>query len=89
MDTNGLCPIIVSFDLLIIPLSFSFEGHFKSTYPFISLEYWPLEAMKPSLLAFEPSLTPNWAMMWINIENVFNDVSRTTNFRVLCDAKGL
>jgi hypothetical protein len=59
-NIGGLCPIIISevfFDLLVIPLSFNFKGHFKSTYPPISLEYWPLEVVRPSLVAFEPSST--------------------------------
>jgi hypothetical protein len=35
-DTNGLCPItvgVVFFNLLVIPLCYSFGGHFKNTYP--------------------------------------------------------
>jgi hypothetical protein len=45
------------FDLLIIPLFYSFGGHFRSTYPSINLEYQPLEVMRPSLLASELSST--------------------------------
>jgi len=45
------------FDLLVIPLFYSFRGHFRSTYPSINLEYRPLEVMRPSLLASEPSST--------------------------------
>ncbi len=41
------------FDLLVIPLSYNFGGHFRSIYPFINLEYRPLEVMRPS----EPSST--------------------------------
>ncbi len=45
------------FNLLVISVSYNFGGHFKNTYPPISLEYQPLEAMRPSFLAFEPFLT--------------------------------
>jgi hypothetical protein len=59
-DTNGFHSIVVSkvfFQLLITPMLYNFEGHFWSTYPPISLEYQPLEGLKPSLLAFNLSLT--------------------------------
>ncbi len=59
-DTSGLCPIAIGeafFNLLVVALSYNFEGHFKNTYPPINLEYQPLEVVKPSLLAFEPSST--------------------------------
>ncbi len=39
------------FDLLINLLSYNFRGYLKSTYPPISLEYWPIEVKKPSFLA--------------------------------------
>ncbi len=45
------------FDLLVVPLSYSFKGHFRNTYPPTSLEFQPLEVIRPSLLAFEPFLT--------------------------------
>jgi hypothetical protein len=45
-------------------LSYSFKGHFKSIYPPISLEYWPLELVRPSLLAFMPSLTYTLIGLW-------------------------
>jgi hypothetical protein len=41
-----------------------FGGHFRNTYPPISLEYQPLEAMKPFLLASEPSLTCTLTGPW-------------------------
>jgi hypothetical protein len=59
-NTCGFCSFLWArcfFDLLIVPLSYNFEGHFKSTYFPISLEFQPLEAVKPSVLAFEPSVT--------------------------------
>jgi len=52
------------FDLLIIPLSYNFGGHFKNTYPPINLEYWPLVVMRPSLLTFEPFLTYTLIGLW-------------------------
>jgi len=55
------------FDLLVVPLSYTFGGRFKSTYPPISLEYWPLEAMKPSILALEPSLTYTLIGLWCKL----------------------
>ncbi len=45
------------FDLLVVPLSYSFEGYFKNTYPPTILEFRPLEVTRPSFWAFEPSLT--------------------------------
>jgi hypothetical protein len=34
-------------------------------------------------------LHPDWAMMQVDVENVFNKVSWTTIFKKLCDARGL
>ncbi len=45
------------FDLLVVWLSYSFEGHFKNTYLPISLEYKPLEVVRPFLLVSKLSLT--------------------------------
>jgi len=52
------------FDLLIAPLSYSFEGHFKNNYPPINLEFRPLEVMKPSFLASEPFSTYTLIRLW-------------------------
>jgi hypothetical protein len=52
------------FNLLIIPLIYNFKGHFRDTYPPISLEYRPLEVMKLSLLAFEPPSTYTLIGVW-------------------------
>ncbi len=56
------------FSLLIIPLFYNCGGHFRSTYPLINLECWPLKVMKPSILAYETSSTytligPWWRSM--------------------------
>ncbi len=66
--------------------------HFRNIYPPISLEYRPLEAVKPSLSISKPSSTPgtceailfnirtflglhpNWVMMQVDINNIFNSV---------------
>jgi hypothetical protein len=59
-DTNGLCFIIVGEVFLWLvncSIVLYFGGRFRSTYPPISLEYQPLQIMKPSLLTFEPFLT--------------------------------
>jgi len=52
------------FDLLIIPLSYNFGGCFKITYPSTSLEYWPLDVVKPSFLASKPSSTYTLIASW-------------------------
>jgi hypothetical protein len=39
------------------PVWSEFEGHFKSNCSLISLEHQPLEVVRPSLLASEPSST--------------------------------
>ncbi len=52
------------FDLLLVPLFYNFGGHFRSTYFPISLGYQPLEALKPSLLAFKPSSTYTLIGLW-------------------------
>jgi hypothetical protein len=46
-DFGGFHPIVMKcfFYLLVVPLFYNF---FRSTYPPISLEYRPLEAVKPS-----------------------------------------
>jgi hypothetical protein len=59
-DFGGFCFIVVTkclFDLFVIPLFYNFKGRFKNTYAPIILKYRPLKAMRPSLLAFEPSST--------------------------------
>jgi hypothetical protein len=43
------------FDLLVVALSYNFGCCFRNTYPSTSLEFRPLKAVKPSLLASEPS----------------------------------
>ncbi len=54
-DTGGLRPIAVSKVFLqVTPLSYSFMGCFKNTYPPINLEFRPLEVVRPSFLASEP-----------------------------------
>ncbi len=45
------------FDLLVVPLSYSFKGRFRGTYLFASLKFQPMEVMKPSFLASEPFST--------------------------------
>jgi hypothetical protein len=35
-DINSICPIAIG-EVLVIPLSYSFKGHFRSIYPPISL----------------------------------------------------
>ncbi len=55
------------FGLLVIPLSYNFGGHFRNTYPPISLEYRPLEAMRPSFLASEPSSTYTFIGPWCKL----------------------
>jgi len=65
-DTNGLRPIIVNkifFYLLVAPLSYSFKGHFKSTYPPISLEYQPLKVMRSLGMQTLLNMHPNWVVM--------------------------
>jgi hypothetical protein len=57
---GGLRPITISevfLYLLIVPLSYNSKGNFKNTYPPINFKYQPLEAMRPSLLTYEPSST--------------------------------
>jgi hypothetical protein len=59
-DIGGLCLITVSevfLRLISRSIVLHFGGHFKSTYPPISLEYRPLEVVRPSLLTFKPSST--------------------------------
>jgi hypothetical protein len=55
------------FDLSIVPLSFSFRGRFKSTYPPINLKYPPMEVVKPSLLASKLSLTYTLIGSWCKL----------------------
>ncbi len=69
------------FNLLIDPLSYNFGGHFKSTYPPISLEYWPQEVMRPSLLAFKPSLTYTLIGLW---RKLTLKILLITFFKLLC-----
>jgi hypothetical protein len=59
-DTNGLCFIVVSkvfFLFINRSIILQLWGPFRNTYPPISLDYRPLEAVRPSLLTSEPSLT--------------------------------
>jgi hypothetical protein len=76
-DTSGLRPNVLSkifFDLLIIPLSFNFEGHFKNTYPPTSLEHQPLEVAIVFGIQTLLNLHPNWATMQVNIENTLKNI---------------
>jgi hypothetical protein len=69
-DIGGLHPIVISevfLWLISCSIVYNFRGHFKSTYSPINLEYWSLEAMKPSLLAFEPSLTYTLIGPWCKL----------------------
>jgi hypothetical protein len=58
-DIGGLHPIAIGevFFQLIVPLSYNFRGRFMNTYPPISSEFRPLEAMNPSYLEPKPSST--------------------------------
>jgi len=61
-DTCGLYLIAIGnvfIQLISCSLSYNFKGYFNNTYLAISLGYQTLEAMKPSLLAFKPSLIYN------------------------------
>jgi hypothetical protein len=60
----------VFFYLLVVPLSYKFEGRFKSTYPPMNLEFWPLEVAKTSLLTTKPffDLQLNWVVMQVNFK---------------------
>jgi hypothetical protein len=51
------------FWLIVVPLNCNFGG-FKTTYLRISLEYQPLEDVKPSILASKPSLTYTLIGSW-------------------------
>ncbi len=92
-DTNGLRFIIVSklfFRLInhsiVLQLQGSFQEHL-SLYQFGISTPGACEAISFDIRTFL-NLHLNWAMMQINIEKVFNKISRTTIFRELCDAKG-
>ncbi len=52
------------FDLLVIPSSYNFGGHFKSTYPRTSLEFWPLKAVRSSFLVSKYSSTYTLIRRW-------------------------
>ncbi len=59
-DIGGLHPIVVGkvfFQLISHSIVLQLWGFFTNTYSPISLEFWPLEVVRPSLLAFKPSLT--------------------------------
>jgi len=50
-----------------VPLSYSFGGHFKSTYAPISSKFWPLKVVRPSILALEPFLTYTLIRLWCKL----------------------
>jgi hypothetical protein len=63
-DISGIRLIVIGegfFNLLVFPLSYSFGV--ISRAPIINLEYRPLDAMKPSLLASKPSST--YTLIWL------------------------
>jgi len=48
-------------------LFYNFRSYFKSTYPLISLKYWPLKIVKPSFLTSKTSSTYTLIELWCKL----------------------
>jgi len=78
-NTKGLCLITIGemfFRLINCSIVLQLRGHFKNTYPPISLEYRPLKVVRPSLFGIRTflDLHLDWVMIQVNIKNIFNNV---------------
>ncbi len=66
------------FALLVVPLSYNFKGHFKNTYPPLIQNFDPWRLWDHFFLTWKPffNLHLGWAMMQVNVENAFNNISQ-------------
>jgi hypothetical protein len=92
-DIDGLRHIAIGevfFQLICRSIVLQLWGLFQEHLSPINLEYRPLEVVRPSFLAFEPSSTYTLIGPWCKsmLKNIFTNVSQVTTFKELCDVKG-